>query len=239
VAGDRPVPLIVIRGIRRLGGPDSLAQRTRGVDGSQVEATELARLLAGAELGTWALGPRSIDAIVALVEAIRPNTVLEFGSGLSTIALAWAVRQAIGAGGPGRVISIEQDDDQAGRTRARLEQAGLAAHGVVLVAPLAEQSIEGRLTTCYSLPPGLDGVLAGRPVELIVVDGPAGPPGVRFGTLPLARPYTAPGTRFVLDDALRDGELAIAAAWGGLPYVKLDGIRLIEKGLLAGSVRID
>ena len=70
-----------------------------------------------------------------------------------------------------------------------------------------------------------------------MIDGPAGPAGVRFGTLPLVQGYVRDGARFVLDDALRDGELAIARDWATLPYANVAGIRLIEKGLLVGTVR--
>ena len=41
----------------------------------------------------------------------------------------------------------------------------------------------------------------------------------------------ATALEFVLDDALRDGELAIARRWASPPYPEIEGIRLIEKGL--------
>ena len=44
---------------------------------------------------------------------------------------------------PPRIVSVEQDAHQAERTRGLLERAGLGVEAVVIVAPLAEQLIEG------------------------------------------------------------------------------------------------
>ena len=53
---------------------------------------------------------------------------------------------------------------------------------------------------------------------------------------PWSARFAAKHSQFVLDDAIRDGELDIAARWNRLPYVQVDGIRLIEKGLLTGTI---
>ena len=235
LAGQRAVPLDVVRAVRLIGG-SPLAPVSRPTDASSLHARPLAALLAGIELGTWALGPRSIDEIVGLVERVRPDVIIEFGSGSSTVALAWAIRESRGASEQPRIVSLEQDADQARRTRDLLLRAGLQTEAVVLVAPLEEQVIEGRRTTCYAPHGALADALHGRSADLIVIDGPAGPAGVRFGTLPLAHAAARDGATFLLDDALRDGELEIARLWAGLPWVHLRGIRLVEHGLLLGTV---
>lgn len=237
MAGDRPVPLPVVFAIRALAtAANPLMPRNTAVDGSDLRPESLGRALAGVELGTWALGPATIAELVAIVGRDRPEVVLEFGSGSSTVALAWAMRESRGPGTRPRIISIEQDADQALRTADLLRRGGLEAEAAIVVAPLAEQVIEGQRTTCYALPDGVAEELADRRAGLVVIDGPAGPAGVRFGCLPLARPFVRPDTPFVLDDALRDGELGIARRWARLPYVRARGIRLIEKGLLVGTV---
>lgn len=70
----------------------------------------------------------------------------------------------------------------------------------------------------------------------MLVDGPAAEAGARFGTLPLAHPSVSHRAQFVLDDALRDGELTVARRWRSLPYVEVEGIRIVEKGLLTGAI---
>jgi predicted O-methyltransferase YrrM len=235
--GTKPVPLWLVRAIRTVGsGTSPLAPHSRPASSSKIGSAELGRLLEGVELGTWALGPRSIDALVELVAVLRPARIMEFGSGSSTVVLAWAIRQACGPGDTPRIISIEQDAGQAARTEGLLRGAGLDGEAVVFVAPLGEQEVEGHTTICYQLPDAMADAFGGRLADLVVIDGPAGPAGVRFGTLPLARPFARPGAAFVLDDALRDGELDVARRWARLPWVHIAGIRLIDKGILTGTV---
>jgi predicted O-methyltransferase YrrM len=238
-ASGRPVPVIVVRSIRAIAtGVDPLPARSEPIDGGRLENTDLAAALTGVELGIWALGPRSLDALVQVVAKRRPSLVIEFGSGASTVALAWAVSQRVADDelGRPRVVSLEQDEIQAGRTRGLLRRAGLQAEAVVLVAPLAQQEIEGAWTTCYVTPDEFRSLLDGRQAEFVLIDGPASDSGARFGTLPLVREHLATNTPFVLDDALRDGELEVAQRWGWLAYIRVDGIRLIERGLLTGTV---
>jgi hypothetical protein len=172
-----------------------------------------------------------------LVSRERPDLVLEFGSGISTAVLAQAMRDSGAGSDLPLVISIEQDQAHAGRTRALLAAAGLGESVVVVVAPIARQRIEGFDTTCYALPEGIEVLFGDRKAEFVLVDGPAGETGARYGTLPLARPFVGSRATFVLDDALRDGELAIAQRWRTLGYATLDGIRLIENGLLTGQIQ--
>lgn len=226
----------VVRAIRAIS-PGSIAPVSRATDSASLRSRPLAIALDGVELGTWALGPRSLEELVRVVESGRPRAIIEFGSGASTVALAWAISMCCETSDVPRIVSIEQDAVHAQRTRDLLRRAGLESECVVLAAPLGEQVIEGRQTTCYVLPGDFKASLGERRADLIVIDGPAGPAGVRFGTLPLARSLVADGATFVLDDALRDGELDVARLWAALPYVAVRGIRLIEKGLLVGTVK--
>ena len=107
---------------------------------------------------------------------------------------------------------------------------------MILIEPLTPQVIEGVQTTCYASLDELRRILGERRADLLVIDGPAGPPGVRFGTLPLARGCASEGATFVMDDALRDGELDVARRWDAMPYLRVRGLQLIEKGLLTGTV---
>jgi hypothetical protein len=238
LAGRRAVPLRLVLAIRAVGtGRDPLVPASRRTDARTLRSASLREILDGEELGYWGLGPRSIEELVRTVGTVRPTAVIECGSGISTIVLAWALRQLWGEGDTPRVLSIEQDAGHADWTRSRLGRAGLAGEVVVVVAPLAEVDVDGSPATCYGIPDHLIEAIGGRPADLLLVDGPAGGPGIRFGTLPLVRSYLADGAWFMLDDALRDGELGVGRRWSALPYVHVEGLRLIEKGLLVGRVR--
>jgi len=236
-AGRRAVPLGIVRAVRRVGsGTNPLTPPAHGRSAKRLRTRPLATLLKGTELGRWSPGPRSIDELVEMVRELRPETVLELGSGTTTIVLAWAVRDALGPGARPRIVSVEQDPEHAAATTERLVAAGLDQGVTVITARLVDQEVEGRRTSCYALPGDLAEALEGRLADLVFIDGPAGPPGIRFGTLPLVQPFVRVGATFVLDDALRDGELEVARQWAALPYASVLGVRLIEHGLLIGRV---
>jgi predicted O-methyltransferase YrrM len=215
---------------------DTLAPSTKPVDGTSVRIPQLAGLLGGVELGTWALGPRSLEYVVSVVQATRPRLVLEFGSGASTLALAWAMHSAGCIDSQPCVISVDQDPVFAGSTLRMLARAGLGGHVAVVSAPLERRIIGGEDALSYGAESELELKVAGRSVDLVVIDGPAGATGIRFATLPLARQHVHSRAGFLLDDALRDGELSIARAWAAMPDVTVKGIRLVEKGILVGTV---
>lgn len=233
----RAVPLGMIAAIRRLAsGQDPLIPLRRPVPAGRALGEPLSSHLQGRELGTWALGPKSLAFLKEVVTRQRPGLAIEFGSGISTAVLAMAMRDA-GSGGAGPiVVSFEQDEAHAVQTRELLAKVGLAELVAVVIAPLSKQLIEGYSTTCYVLPEDIDRVFGDRKVDLVLVDGPAAEDGARFGTLPLARRFVRPGAVFVLDDALRDGEMMVARRWRSLAYLDVEGIRIVEKGLLTGVI---
>ena len=232
------MPVGVVRAVRLIAADSSqLVAHLQPSDGALLSDRALATSLDGVELGAWTLGPRSLELLFALVSDLSPTLVIEFGSGASTVVMATAMERLGRPGGAPSILSLEQDLGHAERTRALLDKAGLGGVAQVVDAALGEQSVEGQTTTCYVVPQEFESLVAGRKAELVVIDGPVGRPGVRFGTLPLVARFAAKDSQFVLDDAMRDGELDIAARWHRLTYVHADGIRLIEKGLLTGTIR--
>ena len=83
--------------------------------------------------------------------------------------------------------------------------------------------------------------LEGRRADLVFVDGPANWLGkrgdCRFGTLPAARAWSNDGAVFAADDALRPRDLAIVRRWANLPFVDIEGIVPLGRGLAVGHVR--
>jgi hypothetical protein len=180
---------------------------------------------------------RTLNFLEREIHNHRPATILEFGSGVSTVCLAQFMQDIHGKGGSTRVYSLEQDANTIERTRTKLQSAGLDEHVRIFHAPLATQQIHGRATTCYGLPADFLKIM--RPVQpqFLIIDGPAAEDGARFGTLPLVRSIVPAGARFYLDDALRDSELSIAQQWAEFPDVIIDGLLPTEKGLLLGRLK--
>ncbi len=154
----------------------------------------------------WAMRPSGLVEVLNTVALRRPRLVVECGSGVSTIFLA---RLFLELGG-GATLAIEHDAEWAAWLRARLADEGLTAHADVVHAPLDASGWfdEGRV---------LD-ALAGRDVDLLLVDGPPaadgfGPPTSREPALGFFLTALTAGATVVLDDADRPGEQEVLRRW--------------------------
>ncbi|MBC7241887.1 MAG: class I SAM-dependent methyltransferase [Anaerolineae bacterium] len=242
VAGEHPVPLLFISYLRWIAGKEIAKlcdfQDSLILDGSLVEDDNVRRLVAGYKFSLWSLDVSTINFLIKSLRELKPTAILEFGSGISTICFTRIMVDLHQGTNRVFVYSIEQDEEVAFLVRERLREAGLDRFARVLHAPLIEQAIEGKNIPCYSLPPDkLSSLLTVKP-NFIIVDGPSGKKGARFGTLPLVREYVQDQAIFFLDDGLRDEELAVAQQWTKLTYIHVRGVHLLGKGLISGRVSI-
>lgn len=239
VRHDTPIGLHRVELLRRLSwGRDPLEPASRAVSGAEIDHPVLSKALADAVIGTWSVGPGTIRYLQKTVQSLHPSLVLEFGSGVSTLCIAqFLVDLADTSGGsPGRVISIEQSEEEAGRTEKLLGDHGLGSLVDVIVAPLRMGEVEGRYVSTYTIShEAIEASVGPDQVDLVFIDGPAAESGARYGTIPLVRRFLRPGAVFLLDDALRDGELSVAAGWSRLDYLAVEGIIPLEHGLLRGT----
>lgn len=157
-------------------------------------------------LWNFALSPRGMWQVLNLVRERRPATIVELGSGLSTLYLS---RCAAERPGPA-IYSLEHALEYLESTR-RLLDVNRAMDNVHLIhAPLVDTEIGTRTFSWYQLPESLP-----DKIDLLIVDGPPG------GTGPLARlpavgcliERLQPGATIVLDDAHRDDEREITRSW--------------------------
>ena len=160
--------------------------------------------------GSWALTP---DAAVVLAREIalnRPQTIVELGSGVSTVLIGRMLKQA----GSGKLFSLDHDPSWAAETRRHIEASGLQDHVVVLDAPLAKQPFGGQEFNWYQVPEQLK--QAGG-IDLIIVDGPPqalDPNGMpRYPALPAFLAQLSPQAMIYVDDAKRPQEQAMIARW--------------------------
>jgi hypothetical protein len=158
----------------------------------------------------WSLADDGLRLLANQVAGGR-STVIECGSGVSTVVIARALRDA----GRGSVFSLENEAEHAGRTRAALAREQLAPWARVLDAPLAEEPVAQPGCRWYTRA-ALDELPRGA--DLLLVDGPVASPGggagrSRYPALPLLRERLAPGCLVVLDDAQREGERWVIERW--------------------------
>ena len=156
----------------------------------------------------WAMDALFAEQLLALVDE-GPDTVVELGSGHSTILIA----RRLEAIGRGRVYAVDHLADYAARTRDWIAREGLAHRATVIHAPIEERTVEGRTLPWYAQAP-LDEALPAA-IDLLVVDGPPDllHKDVRWPAVPVLRARLAPGATVLMDDGDRPHERRAAFDW--------------------------
>ena len=183
----------------------------------------------------WALPADAVAFLEQVVGRLSPPRILEFGSGVSTCALARSVATSTPSS---RIVSLDHDPDVVAQTNASLEAAGLGEYASVHLAPLVlrRSRLDNRLLTTYRVP---DALLDQHGANLAVVDGPPDLMGGREGSVLLALASTRAGGMVVLDDAAREREASVIDAIEKLfgEHVDVHRDLRFERGLACLLVR--
>ena len=155
----------------------------------------------------YAMSADTGAALVTEILAGQPHTVLELGSGVSTLLAA----HAIAKNAAGAIISLEHD-----RTYFEHTYHDLLDHGVeewvgLVHAPLVDVELDRGPWRWYDL----SKVELPAHIDLLIVDGPPGnlQSRSRCPALPMLYEHLAADATILLDDAARDEEREIARAW--------------------------
>lgn len=156
--------------------------------------------------GGWEASP---DLLLLLYKTIRerqPELVVECGSGVSTVVIAYALAQ----NEKGQVVALEHLAPYRDQTEKWLRDHELTEQASVILAPLVPVTIGNQTWDWYStedLPEG--------PIGVLFVDGPpeATGPTARFPALPLLENRTTSDTVVILDDSDRQDEREIVQRW--------------------------
>jgi predicted O-methyltransferase YrrM len=159
-------------------------------------------------LNPAALCPENALFVIQQIYQRRPQRVVEFGSGVSTILFARALRDL---GEKRQLDSFEHLESWYQRTRELLRSSGLEDVVRLHYSPLEKR--DGLEVPWYDV-----SVLDrdATPCDLVVVDGPEGgsrEPLARIGGFLTLRDRLAPDAVVLLDDAFRRGEREIVRAW--------------------------
>lgn len=157
----------------------------------------------------WALPPRGLLDVIKTLQEFEAPTIIDCGSGVSTVHLARAVREL----GGGRVIALEQDAAWAAYVQRILERNGLQPFAKIVVTPLAEMPFCGQVVRWFAVPSDLFG--AGDRVDIVIADGPIGEEGTlaRIGALPYFWDRLSDRGAVYLDDTTRPEEQEICRVW--------------------------
>lgn len=179
----------------------------RQIEGLMAVHTEVRPIHALPKSRGWAASPDFLATLIRLVHNKKPTTILECSSGFSTIVLAACMRNL----GRGKVFSLENDAIFASKTRQLLILHELTDWAEVIDAPLVKQNIDGWTGTWYKL----DNLPRNFKTDLLVIDGPPQSTAelARYPAIPILHKHLNPNSFIVLDDANRDGEIAIVNRW--------------------------
>ncbi len=226
--GSPPFPLPeVLRERRRINQQDGLSTALAEVGTNEVD---------GIAFGGWALDVQTMNFIHSFIAERGLQRVLEFGSGSSTASLA-----AYLAPRGGRVVSIDESETYAGKTRDLIHETCDDGSGaLVLSTDLVPVESFGVTTKCYRLSPEVVSAIEDLDPQLILVDGPSrAEGGSRLAVLSQLIDHLNGNPVFLLDDAYRDVELSIASVWDQHPRIEVEGILPLGKGLLLGKLLCD
>lgn len=199
------------------------------------ESANVIRVLSGCAPfplpGDWAASTDILGELARTIATKRPLNVVELGSGLSTLVIAAALKR----NGAGRVVSIDGDEAYAQKTRDQLALHGLAEWSEVRHAGIDDIVFENEHRPWYKT----DRLLDLREVDLLFVDGPPSTirADIRYPSLPWFWDRLRSGAYVIVDDAGREAEQSIRAAWQRmfpraeyefLPYEK-GALRIIKK----------
>ena len=155
----------------------------------------------------WASSPDLLKTISEIVISKSPQLVVEASSGVSTLIIAYCLKQT----GKGEVISLEHDPEYAAANQSLILAHGLNDIATIAHAPLKEVEINNAKWLWYDL----DRLKTEQPIDLLVIDGP---PGVtqdlaRYPALPLLYKRLADESTVILDDGNRKDEKEIVKRW--------------------------
>jgi predicted O-methyltransferase YrrM len=174
----------------------------------------VSRVLACPEFhDSYAFSAQGLAYLLANVERARPRSILELGSGRTTVLWAlYAEACQLAGQTPPRITSVDQDPAWCDAVGAALARLGVRdrvdLNHVPMLLDNADPSRHG-----YAFADGwLAGKAAAVPFDVVLIDGPSHRQG-RAGTLPAVLPYTRPGALIYLDDARRPAEAATCRQW--------------------------
>ncbi|MDH5612476.1 MAG: class I SAM-dependent methyltransferase [Gammaproteobacteria bacterium] len=154
----------------------------------------------------WSAAPDFIELIVEHCLQAKPGVIVECSSGLTTLVLARCCQ----LNQRGQVISLENGEEYAEKTRQQLQAFGLETYAQVIHSPLEKVTLDSNEYDWYDLT-----LLPDVSIEMLVIDGPPGfiQKNSRYPAMPLLFDQLAKQAMVFLDDAARDDEKELVAQW--------------------------
>lgn len=144
--------------------------------------------------------PDLLAELTREIIARKPRLILEFGTGISTLIMGYALQKA----GSGRIVSLEENEPWASLSRAQVALHGLGDVVEIRSAPLANLELKGATYAWYDLKSYADL----EHIDMVFVDGPYVCKN-RYCALPTTVERLSPSATILTDDA-RDPDFSAA-----------------------------
>ncbi len=151
--------------------------------------------------------PDFANLLVSEVLNSQPKTIVEFGSGLSTVLTGYCLEKL----GSGRIHSFDHLEQFANVTRAMTEQHGLADVSTVNFAPLKPIKVEHDTWPWYDTAE----LMKIPSIDMLLVDGPPAElhHQARYPALPILYKALSEDAVIIIDDAARPDDRAMIDRW--------------------------
>lgn len=197
-----------VRGIKKSN--EDIAKATNNMTAESVNAACINSLGFGFPvfMGGWSIDTFLGRYLIQYLLENEPKCIVELGSGSSTIIIARTL-QILGKDDTVH-IAVDHELKYLNLTRSSAQLNGVAEGVEFFHCPLERYMPLDKLW--YS---GLTEKLAGRKIDLLIIDGPPGPlqPMSRYPALPVLAAHLAEHCTIILDDAIRQEEQEIAKVW--------------------------
>jgi predicted O-methyltransferase YrrM len=155
----------------------------------------------------WAISPDFAGLMVREILAKRPETIVELGSGVSTLISAYALSKLK----RGKVVSYDHDIDYGTVTRQNIDTHGLGSIAEVKHAPISKIMLGETSTHWYAI----NEDTIPEKIDMLIIDGPPArtAPYARYPALPFFLDYLAEDAIVIMDDGIRNEEKEICQRW--------------------------
>lgn len=145
------------------------------------------------------------NLLINLLE--RKGSVIDIGSGISTIILGYAVKQ----NGSGKVIALEHSKEYFEKSKNLIHSHNLQNICEIYYCPLKEYEINGNKWLWYDV----SNIEFPNDISIVSVDGPPGSTQslARYPAIPILQNHLNKKTLIFIDDGNRKDETEIANLW--------------------------
>lgn len=170
-------------------------------------------------LRQWAASPDLAVFIYSMILEKRPQNIIEFGSGSSSLIIGYALQKL----GIGQVISLDHDHKYSQLSANLVRNHRLEEYCQIHHAPLVETQVENNSYKFYSL----DKIEDIAKADMLIIDGPPSStnPLARFPAVPLLYDKLSDGCVIILDDGNRQDEKIAVEKW----LQKFEGLKSLPK----------